>query len=408
MVFEIGIGTSQNWDPEKASLEATTDALSKLTHPPTFVLLFSTIHYEKNNGFQKILDTTYTKIPKETPLVGGTVAGFMNNNGCYTRGMTILTCYSDEIEPNIDFASNIKINPQTASNKLNFQDNENSIIITNIANGTVPNLPFLGRKRIIRAPLPDKILLKSVELLSLFGYGVGREPEFEKNLAQRLPNTSQLIVANYDDNNSLSNYQFHKKAVLKNSASCLQLKFKNNFSMNSEFGAIETGKKFTISDEGVYGCAFSKANKNNALDELWDLLGWDKSSLTEQIYRRTYYYPIGYKIDDKKYSLHIMGLVINNSICTTHKFDKKENEFFVTSGKKIIESVKNMTDQNEKNNFIFGNFCTSHLETLGKKIFQINELIKENHLIVFSAGEGYKYKKEEPYFFNSSFTFFKF
>jgi len=51
MVFEIGIGTSQNWDPYVAANDIMTQALSKISHPPKFIILFSTIHYQKNNGF---------------------------------------------------------------------------------------------------------------------------------------------------------------------------------------------------------------------------------------------------------------------------------------------------------------------------------------------------------------------
>jgi hypothetical protein len=117
-MFEVGIGTSQNWEPEKAAEEVITQALSKLTHPPKFVLLFSTIHYEKSNGFKKILDAVYEHIPTKTPLIGGTVAGFINNSGCYARGLTAVACYSDEIAVVAAVGHNTKRNPKKAAEEF--------------------------------------------------------------------------------------------------------------------------------------------------------------------------------------------------------------------------------------------------------------------------------------------------
>ena len=54
-MIEVGIGNSQNWDPEKAAEEAITQALAKIGSTPDFVMFFSTIHYKNNEGFIQIL-----------------------------------------------------------------------------------------------------------------------------------------------------------------------------------------------------------------------------------------------------------------------------------------------------------------------------------------------------------------
>ena len=116
-MFEVGIGISQNWDPAGAINEATDKALNKLTSKPTFAMLFSTIHYEKNQGLKTILNIAHTKIPSNTPLVGGTVTGFMSNEGCFTRGIVLMLVNSDEMNATIGFGEHTKKDPKTAVEK---------------------------------------------------------------------------------------------------------------------------------------------------------------------------------------------------------------------------------------------------------------------------------------------------
>jgi hypothetical protein len=86
---EVGVGLSREWDPEKAGREVVKTALKNLNHDPKFFLLFCTIHFDKGeNGIDRFVKAAYESLPEDTPLVGGTVAGFMNNYGCYTRGAT--------------------------------------------------------------------------------------------------------------------------------------------------------------------------------------------------------------------------------------------------------------------------------------------------------------------------------
>ena len=84
--FEAAVGMSRKWDARDAGREVAETAIKNLSRPPDFFLLFSTIHYEKHGGFQEFLNGVWDVLPKGTPLIGGTVAGFANKYGCYTRG----------------------------------------------------------------------------------------------------------------------------------------------------------------------------------------------------------------------------------------------------------------------------------------------------------------------------------
>ena len=93
--FSAAVGLSREWDARKAGREVASDALAKLNgKKPDVFILFSTIHYEKYGGFKEFLAGIWEILPKGTPLVGGTVAGFINNQGCFTRGASALAISS--------------------------------------------------------------------------------------------------------------------------------------------------------------------------------------------------------------------------------------------------------------------------------------------------------------------------
>ena len=79
--LEASIGHSRKWDAYAAGREVAETAIKNLKHPPSFFVVFSTMHYRKNGGFRKFLDGIWEILPDGTPLIGGTVAGFINNYG---------------------------------------------------------------------------------------------------------------------------------------------------------------------------------------------------------------------------------------------------------------------------------------------------------------------------------------
>ena len=87
--FEAAVGISRKWDAREAGREVVRSTINKLNKPPDFILLFSTIHYEKHGGLKEFLKGVWDILPKETPLIGGTVYGFMNEYGCYASGSTV-------------------------------------------------------------------------------------------------------------------------------------------------------------------------------------------------------------------------------------------------------------------------------------------------------------------------------
>jgi hypothetical protein len=110
--IEAAVGVSEKWDAREAGREVAESTLSKMDSNPDFFLLFSTIHYEKHGGFQEFLDGVWEVLPKNTPLIGGTVAGFVNNYGCFTRGATALSVSYPNMDVILGFGKNTKRNPK--------------------------------------------------------------------------------------------------------------------------------------------------------------------------------------------------------------------------------------------------------------------------------------------------------
>ena len=113
--LEAAVGMSRKWDAREAGKEVARSTIEKLSAPPDFFLLFSTIHYEKHGGFEEFLNGVWDILPEGTPLVGGTVTGFMNNYGVYTRGTTALAVSNPDMDVVIGSGKNTKRNPKKAA-----------------------------------------------------------------------------------------------------------------------------------------------------------------------------------------------------------------------------------------------------------------------------------------------------
>ena len=155
--LEAAVGMTRKWDAREAGKEVARSTIEKLTKPPDFFVLFSTIHYKYHGGFQELLNGVYDVLPEEIPLVGGTVRGFSNTYGCYTRGATSLAVSSKTMDVAVGVGNNTKRNPKKAAIKcaemiksgLKNSTYKNSFLLNIISGAEVPNMPPLGRKKVI-------------------------------------------------------------------------------------------------------------------------------------------------------------------------------------------------------------------------------------------------------------------
>lgn len=103
MYTYIGIGFSQDIDPEKAAREAANQAKIKLNESKIdFALVLSTVHYNPHRTLPII-----NKILGSEKVIGSSTAAIILNDSVKTRGMAILTISSDSIKFGVGAVRNI-------------------------------------------------------------------------------------------------------------------------------------------------------------------------------------------------------------------------------------------------------------------------------------------------------------
>ena len=176
--LEAAIGMSRKWDAREAGREVTRSTIEKLTRPPDFFLLFSTIHYEKNGGFEELLNGVWDVLPKGTPLAGGTVAGFMNNYGCYARGATALAFSYPNINVTVGVGNNTKRNPKKAAKEcaemIMKQNTKVDFYFEFISGPIIPTFPGIGKQTVIRSKTSGNLMKKMIPALFRANRGTDR------------------------------------------------------------------------------------------------------------------------------------------------------------------------------------------------------------------------------------------
>jgi hypothetical protein len=231
--IEVSIGLSRKWDAREAGREVAKSAIKNLKKPPSFFLLFSTIHYKDHGGFQKFLNGVWEVLPKGTPLIGGTVACFMNNYGCYARGATALAVSYLNMDISVGLGKHTKLNPKNAAkicsnyikSGLKNSKYSNKLLINIISAPTVPKLPMLGRNNFIKSRFFGWMASNiGVRLFSLFGHGLGKEDDLIDELTKLLPDYYFIGGSSVDSGKYLNNYQFIEDQVFTNSVVALGCK----------------------------------------------------------------------------------------------------------------------------------------------------------------------------------------
>jgi hypothetical protein len=402
--IETAIGMSRKWDAREAGREVAESAIKKLTRPPDFFLLLSTIHYEKYGGFQEFLDGVWDVLPKETPLVGGTVAGFINNYGCFSRGASALAVSYPRMDIAVGVGKNTKRNPYRAAKQcaLMIQDNlkespyKNKFLLNFISGPVMPSIPGVGQKKYIRSGFISNFALQVLGLSqALVQKGLGREDEIFEETSQQLPNYQMILGTSMDDYKGIRNYQFYNKKVLTNAVVNLGVATDLSLNVYTTHGMKETDLHFTITKLGARNHAICKINGKPAVPELLRLLQWPEGFLTEETMIHTIlYYPISLKRHGREVPV-VMPMIMKDYIIIPCVIDDGEVSILTVSGKDLINAVKENLHFFDEIQPEFGLFsaCMTILETLGRKTNILQEELHryfkdKSFLLFYSAGEG--------------------
>jgi hypothetical protein len=402
--IEAAVGMSRKWDAREAGKEVARSTINNLSSPPDFFLLFSTIHYEKHGGFEEFINGIYDVLPEKTPLIGGTVAGFMNNYGCYSRGTTALAATYQDMDVVLGIGKNTKRNPKKAANNctdmikqgLRNSKFKNKFLLNLISGPEVPNMPGLGRKTIIKSKMFSKFAMHAFGISqSLLQKGLGREDEIFEMIVDKLPEYYMVLGATIDDYKGSNNYQFYNDKVYTNTTVNLAISTETELDVYTTHGMKKTDINFEITKLSKNKHIIHKINNKYAVPELLRLLDWPQDFLNEKTMKHIIpYYPISLKRHDREVPA-VLPFILQNSIMTPCMVDEGSSSILTMSGNHLVKAMKDNINYFNKIKPYFGicSTCMTILDTLGYKINIIRELMldyfkKKPFVMFYVAGEG--------------------
>ena len=420
--IEASVGMSRKWDAREAGREVARSTIEKLKAPPDFFILFSTIHYKQHGGFQELLNGVWDVLPECTPLIGGTVTGFMNNYGVYSRGATALAVSNPTMDVTIGYGKNTKRSPRKAAkqcakmikNGLKDSKYENKFLLNLISASEIPNIPFLGRKKIYTKGFSTRILLR------LFGFsqyflqkGAGRDDEVIEELTKCLSEFNMLGGGTLDDGKNLNNFQFFNKSVFTNSIVSLGIQTECKLDVLTTHNMKETGIEFNITKASKDGRIIHEINKKPAFSELVKLLGWPKDFLSEENwYNTTYYFPIGFRNNNfgGEIGPRVIGGIFGESLVTVIRSKDSDASILTIDGRSLLQTIdNNFKFFPNKPEFGLVSSCNTRLITMGNKIYLardrfLNYFDEKPFIVFYVGGESTYSPKKGLNYVNMSFN----
>ena len=419
--LDAAVGMSRKWDARKAGKEVARSAIEKLSNPPDFLVLFSTIHYKDHGGFEEFLNGVWDVLPENTPLIGGTVTGFMNNYGVYTRGTTALAVSNPDMDVVIGYGKNTKRNPKKAArqcakiiqNGLQDSKYENKFLLNLISASEMPNIPPLGRKKIIREGLLIKIIM---QMLGFSQYvlqkGSGRDDEVIREMTKILPDYYMLGGGTLDDGTGFTNYQFINRKILTNSVVTLGIKTKHKLGVMTTHNMKKTGIDFKITKASKDGGIIHEINGKPAASELIRLLNWPKDFLKDETWFKTnYYFPLGYHLEnsDDLGSRVVVG-IFGESLVTTIREKNPDVSVLTTDGKSLLNTIEsNLSSFPNKPEFGLIASCSTRLITMGGMAYRARDSVidyfgKRPFIVFYVGGESTYSPEKKLIYTNMSFN----
>jgi hypothetical protein len=412
--LKVCVATSRQWKGMEAAAELWSK-IKKEAPNPKFILLFATIDYK--DEFKDILSHLVLEF-KNTQLAGGTVAGFINQDGCFTRGVTVLAVDYPNMDVAVGIGNNTKRNPEKAGSECAKQIKEglknskwkNGFLFSFISGLEIPRMPGMGGG-VIKSATVSKLVKGSMGIAQfLMQKSVGREEDVLDQITKLFPEFGMIHGSTIDNVKMLKNYQFCGSEVLTNSVVCLGMKTDMNF--DSEFGSGAKSKtKFDITEISKNNQIVSKINGRPATSEFSRLLKKPEELLFDEKYyiKRFPYFPCG-MLQQDKLLLRSFGLVMSDSMLSMSKIHKGDTFTVSITGKDMIEAVKDALSSIKKPlEFGFVVECAIRLMTLGSNIEKVHDVMKtffreKPFLVIYVSGEGVKKPNHEYFYMNESFA----
>lgn len=391
--FDAAIGFSRKWNSREAGREAAETMIKKLSTPPCFVLLFSTIHYrshgKNHNGLRELLEGIWDVLPVDTPLIGGTVAAFINNHGCFSRGVTALAISYPNMNVALGVGRNTKIQPKNAAHhcanmiKKGLRKNEygNKLLIDIISGPTVPDIPFIGRKNFVKSKFFGSLASRvGVNIFPFFGHGLGKEDSIVENLVSLLPDYYFIGGSTLDTGEMLTNYQFIGDQVFKNSVVALGVDIDKPIFLKSMIGAHQYDLEFEITGSICDNRIITSIDNKPAKKRFLDILKINEEQFRDLgvfYYKTSNYFPITFE-GKERYTTGVAGF-FGDDIVLGHKARGRKVKLMSIAGREILDVI-DKTFQDAPTDlfpFIFMSMSNIFFNMFGEKSYFIKKKLDE-------------------------------
>jgi len=414
--LKAAVGLSRKWDAREAGRELVNKTLERLEGAkPNFFLLFPTIHYANHGGFKELLNGVWDVLPKKTPLVGGTVMGFINNMGCFTRGVTGLAVSYPNMDVAVGVGHNTKRSPATAAkscvelikNGLKNSKYKNKFLFDMISGTEIPSMPGMGRKAVIPSDLMGKFATKMLGVSEvILQKGFGNEEEILEEMLNELDDYS-IIHGSSLDVSLAKNYQFLGDKVLTDSI--VSLGVSSDLNVNLSFASrANLTKKFKVTKISKDRRVIHEIDGKPASEKLLELVGWKGKFPTDRqfTFGITTYFPICFISDGKNFLRPVVG-ILGGSILLMSKFESNEGYVALISGKNMIDSLDDILTDEMAADFGILSSCAVRLMGLGGEVFAIREKLMKYFkdkpfILVNCAGEAVRKPNDRIYYLNES------
>jgi len=413
--LKAGVGLSRKWDAREAGREVAETALEKLDgEKPKFFLLFSTIHYEKYGGFQELLNGVWEVLPEGTPLIGGTVVGFMNGSGNFTRGVSSMALSYPDMDVSVGVGQDTKKNPEKAAKDcasmlqrgLHHSVFENQFVFQLVSGPTVPSFPGVGSSFVLNGKFKGSLATKLMETSTKkFQRGIGREEEVLYRMSKLFENSYIMSASSSDDMRLSRNYQFIGKKIYTNSIVALAVRSDVKLRLKYGHGFYKLSEeKLKITDATFGGKIIKKINGKDAIKEFIRKIGWFEDTLDERLHRKTFFFPLGWEYPDGTLAPAAIGAILGGGFSFSYGMNSKELYVLTATGESIINSMRKCVSKDAET--AVGMCCCANLATIGKDIYLFQKETSEyldDFLIIFTMGEGVYLPNESiPKFFNEA------
>jgi len=416
--IKTAVGTSTKKDAYTAGKEVAEKTLKKLNDTPDLFLLFATEHYADNGGFEKFLEGVWEILPKKTILAGGSINGFLNNDGCYALGTTALAIKNPNMNITVGHGKNTKRNAKKAAKqcikmikKQEKNEYSNKIIFSFISStkNFKINIPGMRDTSYINSKILARFALLIMGILQkLLKKGLGKEQEVLEEIIKKLPQYYLIHGSMTSGAPYIRNYQFLNDKVYKDDAIMIALDIDLPFNLNFSTGAKKTDIKFKITKISKNKKIIKEINNKPAFTEFLKIMNWTEKEIGDFKWTdRGVRYPIAFE-KNSKIMLRPPLLIMGNFMGVIGKIEN--NNVFIADISS--EAVTQATDENltiKKPLFGYFSTCFSQRDYLGIKVFQVQEKLKnyfqeKPFIMIYVGGEGMYKPNENLYYLTESLT----